>query len=426
MASRLDPRLFRKVERPADAEAIVVNTCCFIEDARRESVDEILEMAEWRKGGACLCLAVVGCMVQRYGSALANLFPEVDLWLDLAGEGDLGEALASRLRKALTSSGEGAARSVCSTQGTGTAYLKIAEGCGGRCTFCVIPSLRGPLKSRRLKEIEAEARFLTELGVKELVLVAQDSTAYGADLYGATRLPQLLGRLCRLPGDWRIRVMYAQPRGVSPDMLRAMRHPRVCSYLDIPLQHASREILKGMGRGGDRAAHLRLLRRIREALPGVALRTTCIVGFPGETRREFAELEEFVKEARFDWLGVFGYSREQGTAAYSRGPGARKDVIAARIRRINDIQDEIMLERACEQVGKTLQVLVERRSETFEGCMEGRSEREAPEVDGLVYVRGRAKAGRIYPVRIEGTEGIDVIGRVIGTGNRQRSGSAAL
>ncbi len=297
------------------------------------------------------------------------------------------------------------------------AYLKVAEGCDRSCAFCAIPGLRGPLRSTPIKDVLAEARWLLSSGVRELVVVAQSTTDYGRDIYGKRALPELLRQLTEIEGHFRVRVMYAQPDGVGADLLDAMRSPKVCAYLDIPLQHASERLLRGMGRRGTARGFLRQLNEVRAALPGVALRSTCIIGYPGETGEDHLQLMRFIEQARLDWLGLFGYSREEGTPAYHLGGRVRKDARERRLLAASELQREIMEERAREQVGRMLEVLIEGPSDT-PGLLEGRSYREAPDIDGLVLVRGRARRGEMYPVRIEATEGIDIFGRIA----RARSG----
>ncbi len=400
---------------PDAAEVIVVNTCAFIEPARMESVEEILRMADWKRDGACRLLVVTGCLAERYRDTLPALLPEVDVFLPLSGAETLGSVLMRRL--ALNGAPEYSdpvPRRSCASPETGMAYLKISEGCDRACSFCAIPDIRGRLTSRPALEILEEAEWLKSIGARELVLVAQDVTDYGSDIYGKPSLPLLLRELCACPGEFRLRLLYLQPEGIDDALLQAMTLPQVCAYLDIPLQHVCPNILKAMGRPGS-AAHFRsLLTRVREALPGAALRTTMLLGFPGETRREFAEVLDFISEQRFDWLGVFGYSREEGTRAYSLGRGSRRETVDARCDRVMQIQNDIMVDRAAEQIGHRVQVLVERASDTLPGHMEGRASRHAPDIDGLVYVSGELEPGRFYTVEITGTEGIDEVGRVAG------------
>lgn len=395
------------------AEVVVVNTCAFIEEARRESVEEILHLADLKKAGTCRLLAVTGCLAERYRDSLPALLPEVDAFVPLTSAEPLDVVLARLPGVEDESAGTSPMqRRCCPSAGTGMAYLKISEGCDRACSFYAIPGIRGALASRPLPDILEEASWLKGLGVRELVLVAQDITAYGSDLYGTPSLGALLGELCAEPGEFRVRLLYMQPEGIDDGLLEAMATPKVCRYLDMPLQHVSRDILRAMGRPGSPEHFRKLLGRVQLALPGVALRSTMLVGFPGETRREYAALQDFVREGHFDWPGVFGYSREEGTRAYALGRGASHKIVEARCAGIMDIQNEIMWDRAAQQVGSRLQVLVERRSDTLAGHMEGRSARHAPEIDELVYVRGDLEPGRFYQVEITGTEGIDEVARV--------------
>ncbi len=400
------------VQAPEDcAEVIIVNTCAFIEPARRESVDEILRLAERKEVGTCRLLVVVGCLAERYLDTLPSLLPEVDAFLPLQATEELIGLLG---QESVTGGDRRELRRSCATACTGMAYLKISEGCDRACTFCAIPGIRGPLVSRPLADILEEADWLKGLGARELVLVAQDTTSYGVDLYGKPRLPELLRDLCEPSGDYRVRLLYLQPEGIDDALLAAMESPRVCRYLDIPFQHAAREVLQRMGRPGSAATFGKMLDHVRGALPGVALRTTLLLGFPGEGRKQFAEALNFVKEQRFDWLGVFGYSREEATRAWELGCGPAPKTVQARSARIMEIQTEIMLDHAEEQVGRVIRVLVERASDSLPGYMEGRAERHAPDVDGIVYVGGELEPGRFYDVEITGTEGIDEVGRIAG------------
>ncbi|HEV8336837.1 MAG TPA: 30S ribosomal protein S12 methylthiotransferase RimO [Candidatus Polarisedimenticolia bacterium] len=409
---------------PADSDVIVVNTCGFIESAKRESIDTILEMAEHRKKGRCRRLVVAGCLVQRYHRELRDEIPEIDAFVGLdeldkivqAVRGDLASAASdpaaaiSGMARALY---DHRAARVLATR-PHLAYLKISEGCDHVCSFCAIPSMRGRMRSRSVASLRLEAEALARRGVKELILIAQDSTDYGADLGDGADLAGLLRTLDAVPGIEWIRIHYAYPNRVSDALLHAMAaSPKVCRYLDIPLQHADPAILRSMRRGGGGAAHLRLIRKIRRILPGCALRTTFIVGFPGETRHSFRMLCDFVREARFEHAGVFAYSHEEGTAAFSR----RDDVSAAlksrRRDRLMEIQAAIALEHNRARIGRLLPVRIDGLETETRMLLTGRTEFQSPDVDGRVLITdGVSAPGTLAPVRILEAHPYDLVGHI--------------
>ncbi|NLZ44902.1 MAG: 30S ribosomal protein S12 methylthiotransferase RimO [Clostridia bacterium] len=381
--------------RPEEADILAINTCCFIQSATEESLDRIVEYARYKEKN-CRLLVVLGCLPQRYGRQLPALLPEVDLWLGTGDYSRLPELVAAALARDrdgketalfhLEDPGwlpePGLAR-VLSTAPY-TAYVKIAEGCDNRCRYCVIPRIRGPYRSRPPEEIEQEVRELVESGVKEINLVAQDTTAYGIDREGRSTLPQLLTRLDRIAGDFWLRVLYAYPDRVSSELLAVFRgSEHLCAYLDLPLQHISGKILKAMGRRSTPGEILRLLARIREVVPEMALRTTFILGYPGETEEDFAGLLSFLDVARFDWVGAFAYSREEGTPAAALKPQVPPAVRERRRQELLARQEAITAEKNRALCGKHLKVLVEKK--TANGWV-GRSYREAPEIDGLVRI----------------------------------------
>ena len=415
LASSLVQAGWIREERPQAAGLIVVNTCSFIVPAVEESVEAILELCDLRQGGRRR-MVVTGCLVSRYGArALASLLPEVDLFVDLADYPRFLCRVESLLPGEPGSGIPAAAnrnREHSSTLGRGYVFLKVSEGCRRRCSYCAIPSIRGPLRSRRWEEVRDEGAFFVQKGARELVIVAQDTTSYGLDLYGRPSLPMLIERLCELEGDYRLRIMYMHPEGVGRDILRSMRHPRVCPYLDLPFQHAHAAVLRAMGRKGDAASHLKLLDAVRGYLGEVALRATFMVGFPGEDRLSFRALYDFVAEARFDWLGLFGYSQEEGTPAYSLGKGAPASVAGRRLEELAALQEEIMREKAASLIGRKFRVLVEGKSAEAPGYWEARSWREAPDVDGVIFLPdGKGLSpGTWHEVEIAASEGIDLVG----------------
>jgi ribosomal protein S12 methylthiotransferase len=402
----------RVTARPDRAETIVVNTCAFILPAREESIAEILRMAAFKKKGRCRRLVVAGCLPQRYGTELARELPEVDLFL---GTGDFPDILKHLQRldeggkkTRLVQVGEplylmnAAVPRAVSTPFY--SYLKVAEGCSNRCAYCVIPSIRGPFRSRLMDDIVVEAERLAAAGTRELILIAQDTTAWGRDLRGRPTLNGLLKRLCAVEGPRRIRILYAYPKNITAELLATMAaEEKVCRYLDIPVQHISDRILKAMNRKGTSAFLRKKIAEIRETLPGVSLRTSLIVGFPGETDEQFEELLDFVRESRFESLGVFPYSPEEGTAAERMAGQVPDEEKARRQAFIMETQaaiaDEINLARA----GSVEEVLIEGTTRRKEFPYWGRTRFQAPEIDGVTYVRGGKLApGDIVRCRITG------------------------
>lgn len=397
-------------DRPDRAGTIVVNTCAFILPAKEESVEEILRMAAWKKKGRCRRLVVTGCLPQRYGDELARELPEVDLFL---GTGDFPGILAHLERL-----GEGPRRAPAVHVGNplylmdasvprrvSTAfygYLKIAEGCSNRCTYCIIPSIRGPFRSRPLDDLAAEAGRLAAEGTREIILIAQDTTAWGRDLRGRPTLNGLLKRLCAIEGPRWIRLLYAYPKNITAELLATMAaEDKMCRYLDIPVQHIDDRVLKAMNRKGTSAFLRKKIDEIRRAVPGAALRTSLIVGYPGETEDAFERLLRFVEEARFESLGVFPYSPEEGTAA-QRMPGQVPE--EEKLRRqalVMEAQAAIADEIGLARIGAVEDVLIEGRTGRKDFPWRGRTRFQAPEIDGITYVRDAALApGEIVRCRI--------------------------
>jgi len=419
---------------PGQAEVIIVNTCAFIGPAKKESIDTILEMARYKEEGRVRALLVAGCLTQRYPAQLAAELPEVDGFFGTNEVDKVVEVVEQTLggeRPVLTTRSprflytEELPR-VLSTP-RATAYIKLAEGCNHPCTFCIIPRLRGRLRSRPLESIVAEARRLVENGAQELILIAQDTSAYGVDIYGEPRLADLLRQLDAIEGVRWIRILYTYPASIADELLMAMAElPRVCKYVDLPLQHADDRVLARMRRRGSRAELEQLVARIRERIPGVTLRSAFIVGFPGETDEEFASLISFLREMEFDHTGIFTYSQEEGT------PSARyPDQIPERVKRERRaeamrVQQEISYRRRLARVGEEVLVLLE--SEKSPRVLAGRTEGQAPEIDGNVLVRrpaGRGAAvaaaraevqpGQFVRVRLTGARPYDYLGEVVDT-----------
>jgi ribosomal protein S12 methylthiotransferase len=417
---------FIPVSRPQDADVILVNTCSFVDDAKEESIETVLEAARWKERGSCRWLVVSGCLPQLYGTKLRELLPEVDL---MAGTGDL-PGLARRLTRLflgaergvylsepgyLTSSVEPRVRSAQ----TPTAYVKIAEGCSHVCSFCTIPKARGPFRSRTVESVLEEAQLLARQGVRELILVAQDTTAFGMDRTPKGELEELLRALDDVEGLRWIRLLYAHPAHVTEELLctlPALRH--LCPYIDLPIQHINEDILRAMKRGTSSESVRRLITSIRGALPHVFIRTSVILGFPGETDEAFEELLEFIEEARFVWLGVFEFSPQEGTQAASLPHRPDADVVRARMERLMEVQRRITRQRLEALLGERVWVLVEGKAHGREGLFWGRTSFQAPEVDGITFVKGRVKVGEFCLVRIEEVRDYDLLGSVVQAAER--------
>lgn len=418
------------VEDPAEADVIVVNTCGFIGPAREESIRTILDAAELKKNGRARRLVVAGCMVQRYAEEMRESLPEVDAFVGLdelarvtaAALGELGAApvlpvspspVAAPPSRSTYLYDQNAPRR--RSTAPWTAFVKIAEGCDHTCSFCPIPGFRGAFRSRPVSDIVAEARNLSAAGVLELNLVAQDSSHYGRDRDGAEDLADLLGGLDRVDGIEWIRVHYLYPNTVTERLIGAMATlPRVVPYVDMPLQHAHPAMLKRMRRGGSGEGHLRLLERFRAAMPDAALRSTFIVGFPGETEDEFAELLAFVKQARFDHLGAFTYSHEEGTTAHALVDDVAEETKQERRERLMALQQTIVLDKLEQRIGDVVDVLVEGTHADTDLLLVGRMATQAPEVDGQVLINdGLADVGRIARVELTEVAGYDLVGAVV-------------
>ncbi len=442
--------------RPETADILVVNTCSFIDKAKQESIDTILQMAQHKVSGKAQKLIVAGCLVERYRDEIRKNMPEVDA---VVGTGELEAILAAAGLEAPsappdqpqlfsilpTSRAEGDLREsqgrfareqwegaqaklpqylydhttprLLATQKS-SAYIKIAEGCDHPCSFCVIPNLRGKFRSRRFASVVAEAEQLVAQGVRELTLIGQDTTCYGEDLGMKDGLAQLLDSLARIPDLKWLRFLYAYPNKVTGRLLETIaRHDTICKYLDMPLQHASAAVLKGMRRGGNADIFLKTIERVRSTVPGVAIRSTFITGFPGETKADFAVLSDFVRAARLDWLGVFSYSDEEGSGAFHLGDKVPARTIEARRRSLMRQQQSISRKSRASQVGRRLDLLVEGPSEETPLLWEGRTEHQAPEIDGKVYINDfgpydQLNPGQFYQCEITESQDYDLVGRI--------------
>ena len=375
-----------------DADVILVNTCGFIESAKQESIDTIIEFANLKETGNLKLLIVTGCLAQRYSDELKEEIPEIDAIVGTGSYQNIDEILEGLQKEKQIVSlndievvyNENLPRYVSTPEYM--AYLKISEGCDKHCTYCIIPKLRGKQKSRKLEDIVAEAKSLVQNGVKELVVIAQDSTMYGSDIYGEARLPQLLEELAKIEGAKWIRIMYSYPESITKELVDVIkRNDNICSYFDMPIQHASNKILKLMNRQTTKEELLSKINMIRTAIPDATLRTTLITGFPGEDEKDFEELVEFVKEVKFDKLGVFPYSREEGTAADKLPNHLEQEVKEERRDVIMMIQQSISEEINQRKIGKTYEVLIEEQIE--DNVYIGRTQYDAEEIDSIVYVK---------------------------------------
>ncbi len=413
---------YEPVEDPLEARLIVVNTCSFIESATQESVDTILELARAKERGQCQLLLVAGCLPQRYGRSLVESMPEVDLFVGTGSFVHLPFLIANRRVGKEQRLSLQPPRFLMNSQTprvlsapSYSAYLKVAEGCSNRCTFCTIPAIRGPYRSRSLNDLLSEAEWLASQGVVELNVIAQDTTAYGIDIAAGPRLFDLLEALAITNKFAWIRLLYGYPHRVGRELLEVMSsHDCICNYLDLPFQHASSRLLKNMGRSGSGQEFLELIAQIREYLPEVTLRTSLIVGFPGEEEADFNELCEFVEQARFNRLGVFTYSPEKGTRAARFPDAVPEPVKQSRFQVLADLQKKISLEYHRQLVDTVQPVLVEGVSPETDLLLEGRLASQAPEVDGCVFInKGLAQRGEIIPVRISEAHHYDLVGEIV-------------
>jgi ribosomal protein S12 methylthiotransferase len=394
-----------------EADIVVIDTCCFIEDAKRESIDEILDFVEYKKRKPFF-LCVKGCLVQRYASQLVEELPEVDAWYGVLSPYRLAEALEKKVRF-LVEEPETVYECAPRSKFSSYAYVKIADGCDRSCTFCAIPAFKGRFKSRSIESIEAEVRELVQNGVKEIVLVAQDTTAYGIDLYGKPSLPKLLRALDSLEGEFRLRVMYMHPDHFDEEILSSICDSRkVLHYFDLPVQHGSDEVLVKMGRMKKSEELLEMIFSIRRALSDAAIRSSVIVGFPGEKEKNFEELLEFLKVAKFERLGCFIYSDEEGTVASELQDKVDEEIAKERMEEVLSLQAELAKESLSRFVGEELEVLVERSTKNY---YVARSHLDAPEVDGIVQVRKDVDLNlpSFQLVRILDTDGFDLKGVLV-------------
>jgi ribosomal protein S12 methylthiotransferase len=421
MLGILNENGYRITNEEKEADIIIINTCCFINDAKEESITTILEMAEYKKNGNLKALIVTGCLAERYKDDILKEIPEVDALLGTSSFAKIIEVI-----KEITDGKQHTHFESLEllpktnnkrmlTSGSYFAYLKIAEGCDKHCTYCIIPQVRGNYRSVPMEDLVEEAIYLAEQGVKELILVAQETTLYGKDLYGEVRLSKLLHELCKINGIEWIRILYCYPEEITDELIETMKQePKLCRYLDLPIQHASDRILKLMGRRTNKADLIHIITKLRKNLPDIVLRTTLITGFPTETPEEHQELLEFVKEMRFERLGVFTYSKEDNTAAATLKPQVLAKVKKQRQKEIMKLQQEIVFKRTQSLNGKTFDVLIEGRIADEDQVYIGRTYMDAPQVDGFVFLSSNREliSGDLVKAIITGAKGYDLIGEL--------------
>jgi len=403
---------------PSKGDILIVNTCSFIKDAAQEAIETILQLIPYKREGRCRLLIVSGCLPQRYGRILEKELPEVDLFVGTGSFQKIPQLISQGGKRKSFLSGQtflynDQTPRILSTPPS-TAYLKIAEGCSRACTFCTVPKIRGPYRSRTIRSIMKEAERLADQGVKELILIAQDTTAYGEDLQDGTSLERLLKGLIRAEGFRWIRILYAYPKAArfTASLLDLIsREEKICPYLDLPIQHIDDEILRRMGRRSKGQEIQNLIRKIRTFVPGIALRTSLIVGFPGESEGQFKALLHFVEEVQFDHLGAFQYSPEEGTPAFNLSNPVPEDVKGERLRILMEVQKKISLKKYRKMVGRKTEVLVE-GSTPQRTALRGRIQTQAPEIDGYVFLKGKARPGDWVEALITQALPYDLMGEI--------------
>lgn len=409
------------IDDETQADVIVINTCCFINDAKEESIQTILEMAELKKEGRLKALIVTGCLAQRYKNEIIEEIPEVDAVLGTTSYDKITEAIDEALKghvmiemQDIDVLPEVDTKRLVTTGGY-FAYLKIAEGCDKHCTYCIIPKIRGNFRSVPMERLIREAQELADQGVKELILVAQETTLYGKDLYGEKALPKLLKELCKISGIQWIRILYCYPEEITDELIQVMKEEKkICHYLDLPIQHASNEILKRMGRRTSKEQLIEIIGKLRKEIPDIALRTTLITGFPGETKEQHEELMDFVDEMEFDRLGVFTYSPEEDTPAATMDGQIEESVKEDRQAELMELQQDIAFDLAEDMIGREVLVMIEGKV-ADENAYVGRTYKDAPNVDGLIFVNTDEElmSGDFAKVKVTGALEYDLIGEII-------------
>ncbi len=411
--------LFKKhnytiVENEEEAEILLINTCGFIDPAKEEGIQTILDMAEYKETGSCKYLIVTGCLVERYEEELKKELPEVDLFVSIKNYDELWNKIDNLINKGNESDKLNYMDRVLTTGDT-MAYLKIAEGCSNYCTYCAIPYIQGKYISRKYEDILEEAKLLASKGIKELVVIAQDTTKYGIDLYGKSRLAELLNDLCKIEGFKWIRFLYSYPETITDELIEVVKNnDKICSYFDLPIQHINNEVLKRMNRKSDTDSIKKLIKKLREEIPGVILRTTLIVGFPGETEEQFNELCEFVKESKFDRLGAFAYSAEDGTPAAKFKDQIDEFIKIERKNKIMEIQQSVSVNNLKNKIGNNYECIIENITEDGEYYI-GRSYMDVPSEDGVIFIKYNPEymINEFVNVKITDSKEYDLIGEII-------------
>ena len=404
----------------SEADAIIINTCGFIEEAKQEAIENILEAAQYKKNGKCKALIVTGCLAERYKDDVTKEIPEADVCVGIGSNGNIAEIVKAALdKKAVNSYGDKLSLDLNGDRILGgysfSTYLKIGDGCDNCCTYCAIPQIRGRMRSRTIEDCVSEAKRLADRGVTELIVVAQDTTAYGTDIYGKPMLTELLKELVKIEKLHWIRTLYTYPERITDDLLELIaKEKKLCKYLDMPIQHVNGEILKKMNRKGDENSLRALIERIRSKVPDITLRTTLITGFPGETEEQFTQLAQFVKDIKFDRLGCFPYSAEENTVAANMPEQIEEQTKVDRMESIMETQLAVNNEKNNEKIGKTFEVLIEGYDDYIR-CYYGRSYADAPEIDGKIFfISGRPlKIGDYEKVKINDTVEYDLLGELI-------------
>ena len=421
MLGMLASRGYEMTNDEQEADIIVINTCCFIHDAKEESIQNILEMAEYKKNGSAKALIVTGCMAERYRQEILDEIPEVDEVLGTTAYDRILDAVDAALagqHEVMTADLDAlplpeTKRLV--TTGGHFAYLKIAEGCDKHCTYCIIPKIRGNFRSVPMERLLKEAQDLAEQGVKELILVAQETTLYGKDLYGEKSLPKLLRELCKISGIRWIRILYCYPEEITDELIQVMKEePKICNYLDLPIQHANDTILKRMGRRTSKQELIDIVQKLRKEIPDICLRTTLITGFPGETQEQHEEVMEFIDTLEFDRLGAFTYSPEEDTPAATFEDQIDEEVKEDRQADIMELQQEIAFDKAEDMIGREVLVMIEGKV-ADENAYVGRTYRDAPNVDGLIFINTDVEliSGDFAKVKVTGALDYDLIGELM-------------
>lgn len=400
---------FKIVNNPKEAEIIVINTCGFIESAKEEAINTILEMAEYKKEN-CKYLIVTGCLVERYKEDLIKSLPEVDLFVKFSEYSTIWEQIENVINHNNQNNEKLDFLNRVISTGTNYAYIRIAEGCNNFCTFCAIPYIRGRFNSRKIEDVLEEAEQLAQKGYKEIIIIAQDTSKYGVDIYGRPMLAELLHKISKINGIEWIRFLYAYPETITDELIEEVKNnDKICKYFDIPMQHISDRILKKMNRKSTGESIRNLITKLRKEIPGVVIRSTLMVGFPGETEEDFEELYEFVKWAKLDKLGCFAYSKEEGTVASKMESQVHPMTKKRRYNKIMALQQEISKENMKKHIGKTLKVLVENSKDD---SAIGRTYMDVPDIDGVMYIKGKAKPSTFVNCKVTDFKEYDLMGEI--------------